>query len=156
MLSVMFICESLWLPQSEDSDPDEIFGPPATTYIMAQWIYRNLADIINRVDNRTKKNAIQTESVTVDFHQISSLAINPHATYRSSVQILVYVPEIDQTYQQRKSRRQAIAELVKSELENNLISECDHLLIPEWEIEVVSGESSGFTLYPDLNTTIKW
>lgn len=141
-------CQPDWLPPEEG----QVLGQGSTTLCMAEWVVELTPSILNDIDHLADGDAIKPSAVWADFHPMHKRAIN-----HVDVLIEVHPPEVDfLTFAERKLRRELIAVAYLDELSARLLAECDHLFVPNWEIEVIPVESSGFGLNPRLDITHDW
>lgn len=149
MPTIIVKCQPDWLPTVDDEVTRA--HQAYTSLLMARWLVPIVPDVINLLDDRSGDKAIKVESVWADFEPMSPVAIN-------SAQVLVIIkpPEIDGTFDRREFRRQALATHLRRQLWQQLEVECDHLILPKWEIEVLPELSSGFGVTPKGEIAYSW
>ncbi len=141
MIPITLKCQVPWFPAG--GNRDNVTMQARTTLQMAEWLGPIVVLAVNEVDELTGYESILAQSVRVDFVLISDFAINT-----TGVLIAVNPPEIDGGFVERELRRQTLKVRIRRLLWEELETNCDHLSLPTWELEVVCREASSVRVTP--------
>ena len=150
MPTIIMHCQPDWMPTG--TNRKRLSDRPLTTFLMATWLTEKLAGIINVVDQRMGEDtALSSTTVWADFVPMSGLAINA-----AEVLMVIHPPEIEGTDEERGERRRRLTTAIKDFLSGALLENCDHLIVPQLEIEVIPQHSSGYGLKPNVTEAYRW